>query len=130
MAETCWLSLYPHLCLLAVCLRAVGMCHFTVIMLSLTQSDRAASTPAFSFSLQSGGEGHPSQEHFKPLLSSLALSFLLIFKLVCFSNFCHHVEGLGTGTALVQSRRMLFTADVNIRLAIDQCSCDLCPLTL
>lgn len=88
MAETCWLSLYPHLCPLAARLWAVGMCHFTVIMLSLTQSDRAASTPAFSFSLQPGGEGRPSQEHFKPPLSSLTLSFLLIFKLICLSRCC------------------------------------------
>lgn len=134
MAETCWLSLNPHLCPLAACLWAVGMCHFTVIMFSLTQSDRAASTPAFPFPPQFGGDDRlPSQGCINPLpppTPPLILSFLLIFKPVCFSHFSlvrRHVEGLSTDMALVRRRWMLFAADVNMRACYQ--SALLWPLT-
>lgn len=130
MAETCWLSLYPHLCPLAARLWAVSMCHFTVIILSLTQSDRAASTPAFSFFSAVCRRRAPIRGTFQTpfvfphsvLPSHLETRVLLP---LLFSLSLH--GGLQHWHGPCSKPPKVFTAELNIRLAVNQCLCDLWP---
>lgn len=67
---------------LAALLKVIDICHFTVIMLSLTDTDRLTCLqPSIFISCSAcrGEDGHASNEHFKPHLSPFIFVFLLIF---------------------------------------------------